>query len=126
MLTNTIEINGCLHYIADLSLATGGICMIGDPNFSEIDTTVEHPLGAVFKPKSVIDTPVRYVFQKDNSMVVFNLIEWYNKINPFTKPKRTLYQVFKDFYEDLFSISTPPKPKNPFCRTTDWFSRIYG
>ena len=77
MQKQVIEINGCEHY----TLGTEQ-----DPQLYygyEVDLKVQHPLGAVYKAKGILDTPIRMVRQPNNSVLFFNINEWNNPQNPF-------------------------------------------
>lgn len=73
-----IEINGCKHYLLQENLCFLDIVLIHDCD-------LKHPLGKVYRLKTVTDSPIRYIIQPDGSTLMFNVIDWCNKKNPFTK-----------------------------------------
>ena len=92
MMVKIVEINNCKHYLIN----EGGS---NKPYFFdtlfmvERDFDINHPFGDVYKPKSVIDTPIRFVKQKDNSAFIFKFNEWNKEENPFMFKK-----AFDEFY----------------------------
>ncbi|HRH53307.1 MAG TPA: hypothetical protein PLN38_08290 [Chitinophagales bacterium] len=84
MLKKTIDINGCKHYMT--SVQSNIETIITTPYYVEPDGNILHPFGTVYKAKNVIDTCIRFVVQKDNSLLLFNAKEWLNKNNPYINP----------------------------------------
>lgn len=95
---NYIEINNCKHYF----LNEGGeqkMYFIHSNFFVEIDHTLNHPLGKVYKPKGCLDTPIRFVRQPNNSFLMFKANEWNIKSNSFYVSKPNLRRdVIDAFY----------------------------
>jgi hypothetical protein len=82
MMVNIVEINNCKHYLIN----EGGsekLYFFDTAFMVERDFDINHPFGDVYRPKNVIDTPIRFVKQKDNSAFVFKAPEWNVKTNPF-------------------------------------------
>lgn len=82
MLNNFIEINNCKHYFANED-CDSKIFFLNYTKAIEIDIKLKHPLGIVYKPKGIIDTPVRWVVQPNSSILFFNVNEWINHKNPY-------------------------------------------
>ena len=83
MLDKYVEINNCKHYFAN-ELCAKNILYLNNPFGIEADTKIRHPLGVVYKVKNVIDSPVRFVVQPNNSILFFNTLDWFNDKNPFS------------------------------------------
>jgi hypothetical protein len=97
MLNNSIEINHCKHYFAN-EICDSKLFFINYTFGVEIDTKAKHPLGVVYKAKGVIDTPVRWVVQPNNSILFFNIYEWINPKNSFIENHREL--MFEYWWEE--------------------------
>jgi hypothetical protein len=70
-----IEINGCRHFFLKENELF---------KFSLVrDFDLKHPVGLVYKLKSVKDSPIRYVIQPNGTIMIFNIIEWCNNSNPY-------------------------------------------
>jgi hypothetical protein len=92
MMVNIVEINNCKHYLIN----EGGsekLYFFDTSYMVERDFDINHPFGNVYKPKHVIDTPIRFVRQKDNSAFIFKATEWNKESNPFMFKK-----VNEEFY----------------------------
>ncbi len=63
----------------------------------KITLYTQRVLGMVYKPKGCLDSPIRFVLQKDNTALLFRLHEWKNKKNPFVYPKLSLLKTFLSF-----------------------------
>jgi hypothetical protein len=82
MLNNFIEINNCKHYFAN-ELCAKNLLYLNNPFGVVLDKSIVHPLGYVYKVKNVIDSPVRFVVQPNNSILFFNTFDWFNDENPY-------------------------------------------
>lgn len=89
MLNNYIEINNCKHYFANED-CDSKIFFLNYTKAIEIDIKLKHPLGIVYKPKGIIDTPVRWVVQPNSSILFFNVNEWINYKNPYIENHKEL------------------------------------
>lgn len=82
MINRFILINNCKHYFlneqADLKPF-----YLDSPYTVERDFDLKHPFGDVYKPKGCIDTPIRFVRQINNSILLFKAPEWNVIENPF-------------------------------------------
>jgi hypothetical protein len=96
MITQSIEINGCKHFFINEEKHTK-LHFIHSEFYVETDYDTKHPLGMVYKPKGCLDSPIRFVLQKDNTALLFRLHEWKNKKNPFVYPKLSLLKTFLSF-----------------------------
>lgn len=116
MLNNRIDINGCSHYLVKEEKFANYYHLLS--RFIEPDLDLLHPLGKVYKPAGVIDTPIRLVIQPDNSVLYFNIYDWHNIMNPFV-PENRKYK----FLQRLFSIFTKPKDQpmlRPYVLLSLW------
>lgn len=94
MMNSSIEINGCKHFFVN-EQGTKDMYFIHSNFFVELDYTINHPFGKVYKPKGCIDTLIRFVKQPNNSTLIFRVNEWNIIKNPFYKPI-SLYSVLKN------------------------------
>jgi hypothetical protein len=81
MLHRCFEINGCRHY-----LASAGAFIV--ELFAEPDQEIKHPMGLVWKLKTVAGNPIRFIFQPNNSILIFNSKEWHEIHPPATLKNR--------------------------------------
>ena len=94
MMENIIEINDCKHYLINQDGSNKPYLF--DTSFMvERDFDINHPFGNVYRPKNVIDTPIRFVRQKDNTAFIFKSNEWNRESNPF---------VFKKYNEEFYVL----------------------
>lgn len=114
MMTNWVSINGCRHYIANE--AGSEKMFFSDTRFlCEIDTSVKHPMGTVYKAKGVLDTDVRFIQQPDRSLLFFKLSEWERVKNPFnTIISHTFVSDCKKLYLFLKGLKSGKKKTNQF------------
>lgn len=129
MLKNCIAINYCNHYVAN-KLCDDKIFFVSSDMFVEVDFNTSHPIGVVYKPKGVIDTPIRFVIQPDTSILLFNLNEWRNSNNPFITPKFNLFKEIKEALYDTISknyncptikiVATDGNKKYPIAYPSNW------
>lgn len=129
MLNNYIKINYCNHYVVN-TLSQNKIFFVSSDLFIENDCDTIHPIGAVFKPKGVIDTPIRFVVQPDTSILLFNLNEWRNNNNSFIIPKFNLLREIKEAFYDFISkkynspiikvVAYKGKKKYPIAYPSNW------
>ncbi len=97
MITHQIEINGCKHFFVNTEKKPI-LFFIHNWQYVDIDYDTEHPLGVVYKPKDCIDTPIRFVLQNDNSVLIFKVNEWRTPQNIYLKKK---VNHFKEFLRDI-------------------------
>jgi hypothetical protein len=86
MAKHSIIINDCHHYLIKDS-SDKKIDLSDSSVLSTIDHSIDHPLGVVYKAKTVIDSNFRIVKQRDNSLLAFNKVEW--DLNQKKKRKNT-------------------------------------
>ena len=96
MLTSSLEINGCKHFFMNENRLSK-IYFIESEFLIETDYDTLHPLGKVYKPKGCVDTPIRFLLQPDNSVLMFKINEWRNAQNPFVYPPQSTYRKFLNF-----------------------------
>jgi hypothetical protein len=75
MAKHSIIINDCHHYLIKDS-NDKRVNLVDSSILSTIDHSIDHPLGTVYKAKTVIDSNFRIVRQKDDSLLAFNKVEW--------------------------------------------------
>ena len=85
-------VNNCKHYILNEE-GLSKIFFINSFFLVEVDIDIIHPFGVVYKPKNIIDTPIRFVRQRNNSFFMFKANEWKNESNPFYKQKSVMAKV---------------------------------
>jgi hypothetical protein len=100
---NIIEINNCKHYLIN----NGGsqrLYFFDTSYMVARDYDITHPLGEVYRPKNVLDTPIRFVKQNDNSAFIFKKTEWNVEGNPymFKKNEEEFYHL-KRFLKIIFN-----------------------
>ena len=93
MNTRFIKINNCKHYFLN-EHGLGIMYFIHSDFFVEIDYSITHPFGKVYKPKGCLDTPIRFVKQPNNSTLMFKSNDWNNETNKFSK-RESFFQKFK-------------------------------
>jgi hypothetical protein len=99
-MTNIIEINGCKHYCVNENGSKKPYFY--DTSFMvEVDFDINHPFGNVYRPKSVLDTPIRFVRQINNTAFIFNKNEWNVITNPFMFKNKTC--LFKKIIKLIFN-----------------------
>lgn len=86
-----LEINGCKHYFLNEAGQSKGF-FIHSPYYVEIDVELRHPIGSVYKPKGCIDTPIRFVIQPNNSVLMFRSFDWNIPTNSFYKKPKTIFK----------------------------------
>jgi len=79
---NIVEINNCKHYLINQN-GSNQLFFYDTLYLVERDYNINHPFGEVYRPKYVIDTPIRFVRQLNNSVFVFKETDWNVKTNPF-------------------------------------------
>ena len=89
---NIVEINNCKHYLINKD-GSKKLYFFDSFYMVERDYDINHPFGEVYRPKNVIDTPIRFVRQLNNSAFIFKVTEWNVQQNPF---------VFKKSVEDFY------------------------
>jgi hypothetical protein len=95
MMQNIIEINNCKHYLINEN-GSQKLYFFDTSYMVERDFDINHPFGNVYKPKHVIDTPIRFVKQIDNSAFIFKATEWNLSSNPYMfKPANEFYLLKK-------------------------------
>jgi hypothetical protein len=92
MMQNIIEINKCKHYLINED-GSNKPYFFDTAFMVERDYDINHPFGDVYKPKNVIDTPIRFVRQTNNSALIFKVTEWNKESNPYMFKKAN-----EDFY----------------------------
>ncbi len=112
-MTNIIEINGCKHYCINESGSKKPYFY--DTSFMvEIDYDINHPFGEVYRPKSVLDTPIRFVRQINNTAFLFNKNEWNVVENPFIfKKSEGDFYLLKKIIKSIMSwVCNKPTDRN--------------
>ena len=104
MMQNTIEINNCKHYLINEG-GSNKPYFFDSQSLIERDFETNHPFGDVYKPKGVIDTPIRFVKQTgDNSAFIFKRTEWNIENNPFYFKKVTDdFYILKKFFKVILN-----------------------
>lgn len=94
MVDKYIEINNCRHYFINSEKSDKLYCI--DSSFYVIeDVFIKHPFGKVYKPKNCTDTLIRFVRQKDKTVLMFKANEWNTQTNPFYTEKKKLFSFTK-------------------------------
>jgi hypothetical protein len=100
---NIVEINNCKHYLINQD-GSNKPYFFDTAFMVERDYDINHPFGEVYRPKHVIDTPIRFVRQMDNSAFIFKTTEWNVQGNPFAFKKYTEeFYVLKKILKVIFN-----------------------
>lgn len=110
-MNNYIEINGCRHYFINEN-CKNKLFLIDTLSLIEKDFYTNHPFGIVYKPKNCLDTPIRFVKQPNNSVLMFKKNEWNSIDNIYLKKENKLSRFIKKIkkinkYEYFCSSSRP-------------------
>jgi hypothetical protein len=91
MVTDYLEINGCKHFFVNQEKLSK-LYFFSNEFLTEIDYETTHPLGIVYKPKNCIDTLIRFIMQRDNTVLIFKINDWKNAENPYVYPKLPVFK----------------------------------
>lgn len=103
MIENIVEINKCKHYLIN-EIGSYKLYFFDTYYMVERDFDINHPFGEVFKPKYILDSPIRFVRQENNSAFIFKSTEWNLTGNPFNyKPFKEQFYYIKKILKIIFN-----------------------